>query len=86
VRAPARHRAPSQRCSGRPAAEQFESIVYPVAFAGQADVHHDQSRFADRGGRLGALMGVDLFPSRGCDTVKPEKTADRPPPGTFAGV
>jgi site-specific DNA recombinase len=27
-------------------------------------------------GRLGALMGVDLFPSRGCDTVRPEKTAD----------
>ena len=33
-------------------------------------------------GRLGALMGVDLFPSHGCDTVKPEKTADAPPPGT----
>jgi site-specific DNA recombinase len=33
-------------------------------------------------GRLGALMGVDLFPSRGCDTVKPEKTADTPPAGT----
>jgi DNA invertase Pin-like site-specific DNA recombinase len=33
-------------------------------------------------GRLSALMGVDLFPSRGCDIVQPEKTADAPPPGT----
>jgi site-specific DNA recombinase len=35
-------------------------------------------------GRLDALMGVGLFPSRGCATVKPDKTADTPPPGTIS--
>jgi site-specific DNA recombinase len=34
-------------------------------------------------GRLDALMGGDLFPSRSrCNTVKPDKTADSPPPGS----
>ena len=41
----------------------------------------DDIRRAHKEGKIAALMGVDLFPGV-CDNVRPEKTADTPPPGT----